>query len=100
MKISVYGKDGCDACKEMRHKVEHSIERWGWKEKVALNYIDMSTVEGMAEGAFNDVFRVPTVIVEKGGVHVARYDGGVGDSRDLKACLERLMDDTAGQRVH
>jgi hypothetical protein len=31
---------------------------------------------------------------------VARYNGGIEDSRELKACLERLMDDTTGQRVH
>jgi hypothetical protein len=60
----------------------------------------MSTVEGMAEGAFNDVFRVPTVIIEGNGAQIARYDGGVEDSRELKARLERILNDTAHQRIH
>ena len=54
----------------------------------------MSTVDGMAEGAFNDVLRVPTVIVEHDGRQIARYDGGVADSRELKARLESLFNDS------
>jgi len=100
MKIKVFGKQGCDACKQMREKMEHRIEKWGWREKVLLDYIDMSTVDGMAEGAFNDVFQVPTVIVENEGSLIARYDGGVADSRELKERMEGLLDDSTDQRVH
>lgn len=100
MRIRVYGKEGCDVCKQMRQKMERCIEKWGWKDKVALDYIDLTTVDGMAEGAFYDVFRVPTVIVEQNGETVARYNGGVEDSRELKERLERIMNDTANQGIH
>ncbi len=94
MKINIFGKDGCQACKQMLDKMKHYVEKWGWQDKVALDYIDMSTVDGMAEGAFNDVLRVPTVIVEHDGRQIARYDGGVADSRELKARLEGLFNDS------
>ena len=94
MKINIFGKDGCQACKQMRDKMKHYVEKWGWQDKVALDYINMSTVDGMAEGAFSDVSRVPTVIVERDGSQIARYDGGVADSRELKARLEGLFNDS------
>lgn len=100
MKINVFGKQGCDACKQMREKMEHCIEKWGWQNKVSLQYVDLSTVDGMAEGAFQDVFRVPAVTVERAGKIVARYDGGVADSRKLKEQIEGLLNAADGQRIH
>ncbi len=90
MKINVFGKQGCSACEQMHDKMVHYVEKWGLNGKISVNYIDMETVDGMAEGAFHDILQVPTVILEKDGKSVARYDGGVADSRHLQLRLKEM----------
>jgi len=90
MKINVFGKQDCSTCKQMHEKMLHCIEKWNMKERVTVNYINMDTIDGMAEAAFHDIAEVPTVVVEKDGSAVARYDGGVSDSRQLQLRLQEI----------
>jgi hypothetical protein len=71
----------------MYEKMLHCVQKWGVEGKVPVNYVDMTTVEGLATGAFHDVGKVPSVLVENNGRIVARFDGGVADSRALESAL-------------
>lgn len=84
MEVQVFGKQNCGKCSSTKHKLEHFIARLGLAEKVRLTFFDMDTVDGMAEGAFRDVFHVPTTIIEENGRDVVRWDGMIPDSADLK----------------
>jgi hypothetical protein len=44
----------------------------------------METVDGLAEGAWRDVYDVPTVILDSGSREVARWVKQVPLSRDFK----------------
>ena len=52
---------------------------------VEVTFFDMDSVEGMAEGAFRDVYKVPTTIIEENGRDLVRWEGEVPDSEALKA---------------
>lgn len=84
MEIQVFGKQNCGKCESTKHKVQHFIEKLGLHGSASMTFFDMDTVDGMAEGAFCDVFEVPTTILREGGRDLARWDGVVPDSLDLK----------------
>ena len=84
MEIRIFGKQNCGKCESTKHKVSHFIEKLGLASSVNMTFFDMDTVEGMAEGAFCDVFEVPTTIIQDAGRDVVRWDGIVPDSVDLK----------------
>ncbi len=84
MEVHVFGKQDCGKCKSTQHKVQHLIRKFGLEGRVRLAFIDMDTVDGMAEGAFHDVHQIPTTIIRDDGRALARWDGEVPDSADLK----------------
>jgi len=84
MEVQVFGKLDCGKCESTRHKVEHFIHKLGVNGTVRLSFFDLDTVDGMAEGAFYDVRNVPTTIIRNDGCDLARWDGVVPDSRELK----------------
>jgi hypothetical protein len=84
MEIRVFGKQNCGKCESTKHKVSHFIEKLGLATTVSMTFFDMETDDGMAEGAFCDVFEVPTTIIKDGGRDVVRWDGVVPDSLELK----------------
>ncbi|HUT33896.1 MAG TPA: thioredoxin family protein [Planctomycetota bacterium] len=84
MEIRVFGKQNCGKCESTKHKVQHFIEKLGLLEAVSMTFFDMDTVDGMAEGAFCDVFDVPTTIIKDNGRDLVRWDGVVPDSLELK----------------
>ncbi len=84
MEIQVFGKQNCGKCLSTKHKVEHFIKKLGLNGSVSLVFFDMDTAEGLAEGAFRDVFDVPTTIIRQEGRDVVRWDGVVPDSLELK----------------
>ena len=43
----------------------------------------MDTVDGLAEGAFNDVRSIPTTIINRDGKNIARWDGVVPPPDEL-----------------
>ncbi len=90
MTFEVYGKAGCARCKSTRDKLDHLIAKTRRVGDVTLLYHDMETIDGMAEGAFNDVTAVPTTILRgEAGHPVARWDGRLPPSGEVKAYLAR-----------
>ncbi|MBU4304440.1 MAG: thioredoxin family protein [Candidatus Omnitrophica bacterium] len=84
MKIKIFGKTGCAKCETTKNKVRHFMAKWDVDEKVGVTFYDMDTVDGMAEGAYNNVAQIPTTIVEKNDSVVARWDGEVPHSEKIK----------------
>lgn len=84
MKIKVFGKKGCAKCETTKNKLKHFLAKWEVEEKVNLDFHDMETVDGMAEGAYNDVLQIPTTIIEKDDQILARWDGEVPNSEKVK----------------
>jgi hypothetical protein len=87
MKIKVFGKAGCAKCDTTKNKLKHYIGKWEIEDKVEITFHDMDTVDGMAEGAYNDVLQIPTTILEEGESVVARWDGEVTLSEKVKQHL-------------
>jgi len=87
MRITVFGKNGCAKCQTTKNKIKHFITKWEMDGKVDVTYHDMDTVDGMAEGAYNDVLHVPTTILEKDDRVIARWDGEVPHSEKIKEHL-------------
>jgi len=86
--FEVFGKSGCARCKSTRDKLGHLIRKAGRADEVSLRYHDMETIDGMAEGAFNDVTTVPTTILRsEAGEAVARWDGRLPPSAEVRAYL-------------
>lgn len=91
MKIEVFGKQGCALCQTTKRKLAHFIEKWGRSDKVEMAFVDMETVEGLAEGAFRDVSDVPTTIISDNGSTLARWDREVPPSEDVRKVLEAAL---------
>ncbi len=91
MQIKVFGKDGCKYCKTTMEKFQTFLKRWGIDEKVDLSFFDMEkNMEGMAEGAFYSVSKIPATVIEKEGTMLARWDGEVPISKDFEPFFESL----------
>lgn len=89
MDVKVFGKPGCEYCKTTIKKFETFFDRWNIdKRAVSLNFFDMEQVDGLAEGAFYSVSKIPSTIIEKDGNIVARWDGVVPLSEEFKMYLE------------
>ncbi len=87
MKFEVYGKSGCAKCKSTKDKLTHLLGKADAGD-VALAFHDVETVEGMAEGAFNDVRSVPTVILRSDeGEPLARWEGVLPPSGEVQLFL-------------
>jgi thiol-disulfide isomerase/thioredoxin len=84
IKVSVFGKKECDACKAAMEKIVHFSQRLGKAGDTSIDFVDVETPDGLAEGAYRDVFDIPTVILEDGGDEVARWVKKVPLSREFK----------------
>lgn len=86
MEVKVFGKPGCEYCKTTIKKFETFFGRWNINEsKVALTFFDMESVEGLAEGAFYSVTKIPTTLIrKKSGEILKRWDGAVPLSEEFK----------------
>jgi len=86
MKFEVFGKVGCAMCESTKAKLAHLLGKTEAPAEVA--FIDVSSIEGRAEGAFNDVRKVPTTILRSdAGAAVARWEGRVPPSAEIQAFL-------------
>jgi len=83
LRVSVFGKRECDACKAAVEKMEYFARKWK-REDISIEYVDMDTPDGLAEGAYRDVYDIPTVILEKGGEEVVRWVKTVPVSREFR----------------
>jgi thiol-disulfide isomerase/thioredoxin len=72
MRFEVYGKQNCAKCDSTKDKLAHLLGKMGLPAEIV--FVDMGTVTGRAEGAFYDVYDVPTTIVRSArGEEVARF---------------------------
>ncbi len=86
-KIRLFGKNGCAKCKTTKNKLNHFLSEWKLQE-VEMQFHDLDTVDGLAEGAFYDVGNaIPVVLVEKDGRQAARWDGEVPNSQAVRMVL-------------
>ncbi|MFC1637646.1 thioredoxin family protein [Candidatus Margulisiibacteriota bacterium] len=85
MEVKVFGKPGCEFCKTTVKKFETFLARWKIDPaQVQLNFFDMETVDGMAEGAFYSVTKIPSTVIEKEGAVLATWHGQVPLSEEFK----------------
>jgi hypothetical protein len=85
MEVKVFGKPGCEYCKTTMKKFETFFGRWNIDQaKVSLTFFDMETVDGLAEGAFYSVSKIPSTVIEKESNIVKRWDGVVPLSEEFK----------------
>ena len=88
MEIDIFGKDDCVKCEEAKKSITAVLSDGKLTDKVPLNYFDMESVDGMAEGAFNDVLKIPTVIIKHDGNKIRRWDGDVPASAEVVKLLK------------
>jgi hypothetical protein len=99
IKVSVFGKQECDACKAAVEKVTYFSEKWGKRDSTSITFIDMETVDGLAEGAFRDVYDIPTVILEEGERELARWVKKVPQSSEFRDFfLKENLNDGSGDK--
>ena len=88
MKVNIFGKQNCGNCKSTKKMLAFFIPKWGLGEKIQVEFHDMETTDGFAEGAFHDVAdKLPTVIVANGDKTLARWDGKIPNTEELKVVL-------------
>jgi hypothetical protein len=76
MRLEVFGKPGCAKCKSAKEKLKHLLDKSNLSTSVAMEFFDLESVDGMAEGAFNDVHDLPTIILrDDSGQSKARWNG-------------------------
>lgn len=90
MKIKIFGKKSCAICETTKNKFSHFLKKNNYEEGVALEFHDMDTVDGMAEGAYYDVLKIPTTVIEKKNRIIARWEGRVPKTEEFKEYIASL----------
>lgn len=90
LRVMIFGKKECEACKAMHEKVSFFVDRWNVKVD-SIDFIDLDTVEGLAEGAYRDVYDIPTMVIEVDGSEVGRWRKTPPLSTELKPLLAPFM---------
>ncbi|MGR3318831.1 MAG: hypothetical protein ACUZ8O_10180 [Candidatus Anammoxibacter sp.] len=89
MEIDIFGKEDCGKCVDAKEKIDTFLSERDLKDKVQVRYFDMESVDGMAEGAFCDVLKIPTIIIKNKDKNVARWDGSVPETGEVESFLEK-----------
>ncbi|MCD5397335.1 thioredoxin family protein [candidate division NPL-UPA2 bacterium] len=87
MEIKIFGKKNCAKCQTTKNKLHFFLKKWDIGDKIKVSFYDMDTVEGLSEGAFYGVGKIPTTILENGGREMVRWTEKVPKSEDLKKYL-------------
>jgi len=87
VEIKIFGKKNCARCQTTKNKFHFFLQKWNISAQVPINFYDLDTVDGLAEGAFLSVREVPTTILDSGGEEKARWTGEVPKSKDFKKYL-------------
>ena len=91
MEIKVFGKPGCEFCKTTMKKFETFLHRWEIDNtKAALTFFDMETVDGLAEGAFYSVTKIPATVIEQKGEQKGFWHGKVPLSKEFEEFFKGL----------
>ncbi len=88
MKIKVFGKKNCAKCETTKNKLNHFIKKNNCRNSATLEFYDMDTIDGCAEGAYHDVLKIPTTLIEKEDEVLARWEGEVPKSDEFKPHFE------------
>jgi hypothetical protein len=88
MKVKVFGKQNCAKCETTKNKINHYLKKNNSLSAVSLEFYDLDTVDGMTEGAYHDVLKIPTTIIEKEESMLARWDGEVPKTEDLSVHIK------------
>jgi hypothetical protein len=89
MKVKIFGKKNCAKCETTKNKFNHFIEKNNFKDTAIIEFHDMDTIDGMAEGAYHDVLNIPTTVIEKQQAVLARWDGEVPKSEEFKTYFNK-----------
>jgi hypothetical protein len=84
VKIKIFGKKNCAKCETTKNKFNHFIEKHKLHDIAMFEFFDMDTADGLAEGAFNDVLKIPTTLIENKQAVLARWDGEVPKTEDFE----------------
>jgi len=89
MKIDVFGKPGCAKCESTKAKLTHFLKKWDAETRVPLGFVSLDTVDGMALGAFHNIYdTVPVTIVFGDDERpLARWEGDVPPSDEVARVL-------------
>ena len=87
LQINIFGKPDCALCKSTQRKVEFFLGKWELEERVKLNFHDLTTVEGLMEGAYHNATEVPTTLVLADGSVGARREVAIPPSEELRRAL-------------
>jgi hypothetical protein len=88
LEIKIFGKLKCSLCESTKKKVEFLLDKWGMKESVNVVFYNMESLAGLTEGAMLNATDIPTTIVTKDNVEVARWVKKVPESEELRSSLE------------
>jgi thiol-disulfide isomerase/thioredoxin len=89
VEIMVFGREECPNCKHAKKSIAEFLDKNGIADSVKHVYYDMDTVDGLAEGAFNDVRSIPTTIINHDGKNIARWDGMVPPPEELSRRISK-----------
>lgn len=89
MKIRIFGKKDCAKCETTKNKFSHFLDKNGYRDRAKLEFYDMDTVDGYAEGAFYDVLKIPTTMIEKENEVIARWEGEVPRTEEFAGEFEQ-----------
>ena len=88
IKIKIFGKTTCDACKATKEKFNFFLNHWGLSSRAEILYFDLDTVDGLSQGAYLDALEFPTTILEKDGRELARWKKTVPTSQEFRQFFE------------
>jgi glutaredoxin len=96
MTIKVFGKPGCSVCKQAVEKIDYFLGKWDYRKQVPIAYYDMETVDGLAEGAFHEVYEIPTVVLMRANQEQDRWLKRPPLSKELKPLLDQHINGEVG----
>lgn len=92
MELKVFGRPTCQVCKQAIEKINYFLEKWEYNKSISLTYFDMDTVDGLAEGAYYEVFEIPTtVLLSTGDREMERWIKRPPLSKELKPFLDKII---------
>jgi len=91
MEVIVFGKLKCGKCKGTQSRVTFLVNKMGLADQVPIRFVDVETVDGRAEGAFNDVYdAVPVTIIQSSGESLGRWEGVMPKTEELRPYFEKV----------
>jgi hypothetical protein len=87
MKLVIFEKENCEACRNAKTKIDFFLDKWGVADSLDRQSINVSTSDGLVEAAMQEVADIPTIILERDGEEVARWSKKAPKSEELRSKL-------------